>query len=272
MATVGTGLTPADFRRIATMPWLVILATLAHTICLPLVGLVVVHVLALNEFVMAGVLLVAACPSGSLANFYVYLARANPALTVTLTGISSLLAIVTMPFVLLLFTQLLPPMADLQVPLGAILRFLGCFLLLPIVLGMLIRHVWPALVLRHEGRVRLAGMAMLVALIGLVLWQAQHPSMGDLGQTVAAGAAMAVLSALAGALLGLILRLEAKDFWTVTLWMMVQNVALATTIAVSVYQQYRYAFFAVAYVIVQVPIASGLVWLCLKKQSKHRPL
>jgi len=41
--------------------------------------------LTLNAFVAAGVLLIAACPSGSIANLYVYLARANSALAVTLT-------------------------------------------------------------------------------------------------------------------------------------------------------------------------------------------
>ena len=63
---------------------LIIFSTLAHMICLPSAGLAVVSLLDLNEFVMAGVLLIAACPSGSIANLYVFLARANVALTVAL--------------------------------------------------------------------------------------------------------------------------------------------------------------------------------------------
>lgn len=270
MFTVGTSLTLADFRQVAGTSRTLVLASLAHIICLPLAGWLVVRLLALNEFVVMGVLLIAACPAGSIGNFYVYLARANVALAVTLTGISSLAAMVSMPLVMLAFARLMTVPATFQVPVAALLQTLGLFLVLPILLGMALRHWRPALVLQHERWLRGGSLALLLALIVQILWQAPEAFTLDFVQTLQASAAMAALAILAGVLLGRLLQLEPGEFWTVVIRMMVQNLALATTIAVTVYQQPRFASFAVAYFLVQVPIAAGLIFIRLGGVGKRR--
>jgi bile acid:Na+ symporter, BASS family len=267
MFTVGTGLTLTDFRQVAGTPRTVVVASLTHMVCLPLAGLIVVLLLPLNEFVVAGVLLIAACPGGSIANFYVYLARANVALAVILTGISCLAAMMTMPLVMMGFASIMNVPEAFQVPVKPLLQTLGLFLVLPILLGMVLRYARPAFVVRHDRWLRGGSLTLLVALIIQVLWQAPEALTLDLAQTLQAGAAMAVLAVLAGMLLGRLLKLVPGDFWAVVIRMMVQNIALATTIAVSVYHQPRFASFAVAYFLMQVPIAVVLILFCLRKNT-----
>ena len=271
MFVVGTGLTSADFRRVVEAPRIVCLASLTHMLCLPLAGIIVVSVLPLNPFVTAGVLLIAACPGGSIANLYVYLARANAALSVTLTGLSCLAAIVTMPLVMIGFTRLIVTPGVFHAPVVPLVGSLLLFLVLPIVLGMLLRRRRPEFVLRHDRSLRGGSLLLVVALIVQIVWQAPGSLALDLAETLQAGAAMAVLAILAGASLGWLLRLNPADFWAVTIRMMGQNIALALTIAVTVYHQPRFATFAVVYFLIQVPIAAGLIILC-RRQAALRPL
>lgn len=271
MFAVGTSLTAADFRRVVDAPGTIILASLTHMVCLPLAGVIVIHLLSLNTFVAAGVLLIAACPSGSIANLYVYLARANPALTVTLTGVSSLAAIVTMPLVMAGFSSMLPATAPFHAPVFPLLRSLGLFLLVPILLGMWLRHQRAELVVRHERWLRSGSLLLVAALIAQILWQNQAAFTLDLAQILMASVAMAGLAILAGAVAGRLLKLAHGDFWAVVIWMMVQNLALAMTIAVTVYGQPRFATFAVAYFLVQVPIAAVLIGAC-RQHTGNYPL
>jgi BASS family bile acid:Na+ symporter len=263
MFAVGTSLAVADFRCVADSPETVVLASLTHMICLPLAGMLVIQLLPLNAFVVAGVLLIAACPSGSIANLYVYQARANTALAVTLTGVSSLAALGTMPLVLLGFSRFLPASAWFHVPVLPLLRALVFFLVVPILLGMWLRHRRPEFVVRNDRWLRGGSLLLVVALITQILWQ-QAPQVlaADLAQTLQASVLMAGLAILAGGLLGRLLHLPVANFWTIVIWNMVQNLALAMTIAVTVYHQPRFATFAVVYFLVQVPIAAVLILAC----------
>jgi BASS family bile acid:Na+ symporter len=272
MLVVGTGLAPADFRRVVETPRTVCWASLTHMLCLPLAGIVVVSLLSLGPFVTAGVLLIAACPSGTIGNLYVHLARANAALSVTLTGVSCLAAMVTMPLAMAIFARFIAGGEVFHAPILPLLRSLTLFLLVPIVLGMLLRSRWPELVRRHDRRLRGGSLLLVAALIVQILWQAPDAFTLDLAEALQAGVAMAGLAILAGALSGLVLKLESPDFWAVTIRMMVQNIALAMTIAVTVYHQPRFATFAVAYFLVQVPIAAALIALGRHASRRRLPV
>lgn len=270
MFTVGSGLTTTDFRLVARAPKTVVLASLAQIVCLPLAGLVVVKLVSPNEFVASGVLLIAACPGGSISNFYVYLARANVALSVVLTGISTILAVVTMPLVLSVFERFEATPRTFDFPVTRLMLSLVLFLLLPTVLGMLLRHFRPGFVLRHDRWLRGGSMVLLAVLVVQVLWQARGFLALDLADTIKSSAAMAGLAILAGFLVGRAMRLEANDFWPVVIEMMARNLALASTISLVVFQQIRFVSLAAVYFLIQVPIAAVLILICLRAQAAGR--
>ena len=267
MFTVGTGLELNDLKRVSRAPKKVVLASLAQIVCLPLVGLMVVNILSLSDYIVAGVLLIAACPGGSISNFYTYLARANVALSVVLTGLSCLLATITMPMVMTFFMHYISVPETFHVPVGRLLHPLIWFLLVPILLGMLLRHLRPSLVTRLDRWLRVGSMMFLGALIIQVIWQSPGVFTLDLTETVKASAAMAVWAILAGFIVGKLMKLEVYDYWPVVIELKVQNVALAATIAVTVFHQARFASFAAAYFLVQVPIAAALIYTCLRNRK-----
>ena len=108
---------------------------------------------------------------------------------------------------------------------------------------------------------------MTLQCIFQVIWQAPDAFIHDFADTMKASGAMAGLSLVAGLVVGRFMKLSAYDAWPVAFEMMVQNVALAATIAITVFQQARFASFAAVYFIIQVPIAAVLILICLKRKQ-----
>ena len=114
---------------------------------------------------MAGMVLVAACPGGAISNYYVYLASANVALSVTLTAVTTVLAFVTLPVLTALgFKLLLDQQEAIPVPISDMMSQLFVVLLLPTAAGMWMRHRWTAWVRRHGNLLRQLRMGAFVLL------------------------------------------------------------------------------------------------------------
>ncbi|MGH7492601.1 MAG: bile acid:sodium symporter family protein [bacterium] len=88
MMAVGLDLAPQHFKATGRQKKTLALILVAQFILLPMLGVVLIRMLALPPHVSAGVLLLAACPNGDIVNYYTWLARANVALAVTMTVIS----------------------------------------------------------------------------------------------------------------------------------------------------------------------------------------
>lgn len=84
------------FRAVAQRKGALLLTVAAQTVILPALGFGLAHVMALPPHISAGILLIAACPVGDIANFYTRMARANVALSVSVNTLSILLSAATM--------------------------------------------------------------------------------------------------------------------------------------------------------------------------------
>ena len=180
MVVVGMELTTDDFRRVARQPRNVMAAAAGQIVLLPVLGWVLVHFLNLQPAITRGVLLVAACPSGAMANVYTYLARANVALSVTLTAVSCLAAVLTTPLVLALLQTQDGESTGFPVPFGLLAGHLFLLLVLPVLAGMGIRRRWPDVTKRHRHTLLGFSIATLAALLGFVIVQKTEQFAGAL--------------------------------------------------------------------------------------------
>ena len=103
MFGMGTGLSLKDFVRVIRMPKGVVAGVMCHYLIMPLVALAITKIFRFPDEISAGIILIGSCPNGLASNVMTYLARANLALSVTLTAISTVIA----PFVTPFFMQLL---------------------------------------------------------------------------------------------------------------------------------------------------------------------
>jgi BASS family bile acid:Na+ symporter len=254
MAIVGLGLTAADFRRVLRQPRLVLAAILGQLLAVPLAGLFVVRSMHLQPHVAGGLLLVAACPAGTLANVLNHLARANVALSVTVTAVSCLAGVVTLPAILVLDRAAFGESATFAVPVSVVVRQHLMTLILPILAGMVVRRTYPAVAERYRNQLTLVNLVAIVLLVGLVIAHSGETFPAVLTDTAAAAVAFAGLAAVAGWVVGRVTGAGTADCFTVAMVFAVRNVSIAIVMAVTVLGHVEFAVFAAAYFVCQVPL------------------
>ncbi|MGP9649767.1 bile acid:sodium symporter family protein [Glutamicibacter sp. AOP38-B1-38] len=141
MFGMGLTLTLPDFALVVRRPLPVLLGVIAQFVIMPLLGLGIAMALALPPALAAGVILVGCAPGGTASNVVTYLAKGDVALSVTMTSVSTLLAPVFTPLLALwLAGQYLPVAA------GTMALSIVQIVLIPVVLGLVLRTILPRLV------------------------------------------------------------------------------------------------------------------------------
>ncbi|MEZ4217867.1 MAG: hypothetical protein R3E88_15385 [Myxococcota bacterium] len=226
---VGMGLTlaPADFRRIAAYPRPTVVGTLLQLVAMPLAGIALAHLFALPPLLAVGLVIVAACPGGTMSNLVAHLGRADAALSVTLTATATAATLFTLP----LWVRAVHDAggAPLDMPVLETAARLGAFTVLPVALGMLLRAVRPALA-RFERALSVGSAVVIVA--GLA-WESS--SAGDLpiAESLAPAAWLCALAFAMGWIVPLATGASAREAATVAIELCVKNTVLGLVLATS---------------------------------------
>ena len=196
MVGMGMTLTPKDFREVAIAPRGTFFGLLAQILLLPLIALGVALALELSPALAVGLIVIAACPGGTTSNLFVYLGRGDVALSIVLTVLASLITIVTLPaFTGWALERFQDADKVLELP---VLRTI--IILLPVAVGMTIRHFRQDWAEKGEKAVGLLGLLVLVAVIALLMVELGEEAL-DLFRK--AGLSAVILN-IAGLVLGLV--------------------------------------------------------------------
>ncbi|MSQ96470.1 MAG: hypothetical protein EXR98_18225 [Gemmataceae bacterium] len=142
--TLGMGLTlsPADFIEIARRPRSFVSGLIGQLFVVPLIAVLIISIGSFESGIAVGLILTASMPGGALAKFFAYFGRGNMALSISLTGVTTLLTLVTVPVMLqLLATHYMP--AEVKMPIADIMIDVALCLLLPAVAGLMFTRLWP---------------------------------------------------------------------------------------------------------------------------------
>ncbi|MEM8504403.1 MAG: bile acid:sodium symporter family protein [Cyanobacteria bacterium P01_D01_bin.1] len=171
MLGMGLGLTPADFKRIFVEPRAVLIGLVAQLLLLPTIGFLLASAFPLTPELAIGVMILAACPGGPTSNMLTYLADGNVALSVTLTAISSLITVFTIPIVVNLASQQFAGEGvSLQLPFLETVIQIAVITLIPIAFGMLLHRYVPLFSAQVERWVKWLSLFFLGLIIfGLLL-------------------------------------------------------------------------------------------------------
>ena len=138
MFGMGLTLRPEDFRVVFVRPRDVIIGCLAQFTVMPLLAFALSHLFSLSDALTIGVILVGCCPGGTASNVITYLAKGDVALSVGMTAVSTLLAPLLTPFLVLLLAG---ETVDVNV-VGMLLSILWV-VILPVVLGLMVKRLLP---------------------------------------------------------------------------------------------------------------------------------
>ena len=231
MLGMGLSLLPEDFQRSTRYPRAVAVGTVCQTLVLPLLGALIARVVPMEPVMAVGLVVVAVCPGGPSSNLMTYLARGDVALSVTLTAVSSIVTVFTIPlFTNLALQHFLGEGAAIALPIGTTMLQIVLITLLPTAIGMAIRHRVPGPARRLEKQMgRLAGG--LLALIILLLFIREASKLpGFLAQMGLAIALLNVLAILVGFLAGRLFRLPVAQQVCIAIEVGIQNGTLAIAI------------------------------------------
>lgn len=168
MFLLGIDLDRTAFAGVRRQPKAVLLGMLGQLVLLPIIAFGVAWALNLPPVYFMGLVLVACCPGGSSSNVFSMLAKGDVALSVTLTALSSIITLFTLPVIMEFVTRFVSDMSEVQItlPVGKLLVQNIVLLFVPLIAGSIFRHFLPIAAAR-VGRV--LGKAAFPALMTLAL-------------------------------------------------------------------------------------------------------
>lgn len=164
MLGMGLTMTPEDFKLVFTRPKDVAFGVVLRYVIMPLIAFTVAKVLGLPPLLAAGLILVGVCPSGTASNVMTFIAKGDTALSVTISSVNTILAPLLTPFIFLWLAGTLIPIQA-----GALLVDILKIVLLPIILGLVLRALFADFVKRVMVIIPLISVVAIIAIIAIVV-------------------------------------------------------------------------------------------------------
>jgi BASS family bile acid:Na+ symporter len=267
LTAVGLGLTAADFERLRSQRSIVALGLLGPLLALPAIAVALTQLFQPPPSVTIGVLLVAICPIGAMANTFTYVARASTALSVTLAGLSCLGATISIPLLGQVLDGVLGQPLGLVAPLGVLAVQLLLVFALPVTLGLAVRHRVPGLAERHQGLLqRISFIGVSIVLLAIILDDPRGFA-SQLLTTVPLAALFVLCAVAAGWAAAAAVRADRHDRFALAATFGSRNVGIATAIAVTLLGNVEFARFAGVYFLTEIPVMLIIVALFRRVQG-----
>lgn len=262
MLTMGCTLSTDDFKMLLRRPTDILLGTLAQFTVMPLVAYGLSHLFGLNPFLSAGIILVGCCPGGVSSNIMCFLCRGDVAFSVGMTTVSTLLAPIVTPLMVLL-------LAGQQIEVDAIGMFKNiCIVtLIPVGVGVLFNYFGSKKQWFDDVKAVLPGVSVIAlsCIVGGVIYTA-YPRLVENGWQLMMLILAVVtlhngLGYLLGYMIGKVAGFTTAKKRTISLEVGMQNAGMATVLA--------NGFFATPAAIAANPLAALTVLPCALSCAYH---
>lgn len=254
MFSLGLALRVDDFRAVLGKWRGLGIGLFGQIFLVPLIAAMIGLGLGLSEPMLLGLLIIAACPGGVSSAFITHLARGDTALSLIMTVISSLLALLTLPFIINAVmawqTGDVPADAMFQptdLPLGKLLGGVLLVTTLPILLGMFLRLKLQLVGERGERVISKIATGFFVAIVIVTFVSHRETILNGLPQVGTATVLLNVLTMLGGALLAWAANLHRRETIAIALECGLQNAGLGIFVALSLFERPELAIPSVVY-------------------------
>lgn len=247
MFGMGLSLTKDDFLRLWKIPRTVVVGLFGQLILMPVIAYGVAIFFELSAPLAIGLMILAACPGGTMSNVISHLARANLALSVTLTAITTVVCVFSTPFIIKFSIEHFGSGTDTDFSLASTTLGLIFITLLPVLAGIWVRQKYPNAAMRREPAFRKFSGFFILAMIVAILIQERDILMSSFSQMFGASVSLNLLSIAAGLVLAKLFHLTPRDSITLGIEVGIQNASMAILIAVTFLEAPDYATAAGVY-------------------------
>ncbi|MEM1293806.1 MAG: bile acid:sodium symporter family protein [Verrucomicrobiota bacterium] len=236
MFSLGLGLRGKDFSQVLQFPKAFGTGLVNQLVLLPLIGFGITLAFQLKAEIAVGMMILTFCPGGVTTNVLTRLVKGNVPLSISLTAITSLLSILTVPFLVALVTKhfMGADAPDVNIAKLGIQMFL--ITAVPVFLGMLLTRAAPGLVEKISGPFSKIGLVLFVLIVLAALaknWEVVWTNLPTLGPALIV---LNVVLLIVGILTSKAVRLGPRDASTIAIESGIQNgtlgIAVGTLIAV----------------------------------------
>lgn len=270
MFDLGLTLSIDDFKMFAKRPCPILVGLAGQIILLPLIAFLLAWATGLESVFFVGLVLIACCPGGSSSNIFSMLAKGDVPLSVSLTAISSIVTLVTIPFVLDFAVSFVGNSGtSINLPIGNLLVQNILLMLVPIALGMTVKKYASNAAQKIEKVLSKLAFPALVFLAGAYFVQHRETIADNFAMLGLSVTALLLASILGGWLLAKFSGLNGKEQKTIVIEVGMQNAAQAIAIASSpfIFNDSVYAIPAIIYALMMNIVL--LIFVGCTKISKN---
>lgn len=226
-----------------------VIGGLVGQLLMPAIALAVAKVMHLDPIFTIGLVLIACCPGGSSSNIFSMLAKGDVALSVSLTALSSIITLFTLPLIMQFVTSSVGQQVGIQLPIRNLLMQNLVTMLLPIIIGIVLRYYKPQLAARIAKVLSKMAFPALMLLAGIFFVQHRETIADNFSVLGLAVTGLLLAAVLFAAVLCYLFGLHTKDRRTIIIEVGMQNAAQAIAIASSpfVFNDGRFAIPAILY-------------------------
>jgi len=235
MGSLGMSLTAEDFKRVVVKPRGVSIGLLNLLVLSPLLAFALAHAFSLEPALAVGLVLLGASPGGTLANLLTHFARGDTALSITMTAISSVAAVVTVPLFLGLATDHFGAAGlDDDVSMLSVVARVLFITVVPLSLGMELRRRRPEWVAEVGGSVRRVTAALFIAaVVGVIV--AEHDRVLDnLGAVAGAAITLNIAAMSMSFAIARLARLDSRQSTAIAMELGIHNATLAIAVGATI--------------------------------------
>ena len=233
MFDLGLTLRFEDFGKVFRQPWPIAVALFGQLVLLPLIALGLAWAFNLTPVFFIGLILIACCPGGSSSNVFSKLANGDVALSVTLTALSSIITLFTIPVIMSWATQMIGESVGITLPVGNLIKQNLLLMLLPILLGIGIHYAWPNASAGIDKVLSKLAFPLLMVLITVFYVQHHKTILENIGQLGLCVTALILVAITCSSLLSRLVKNSKEQRRTVVIEVGMQNAAQAIAIASS---------------------------------------
>ncbi len=269
MLGLGLALRIADFKRIITYPKAIFIGIINQMVLLPLVGFAIATFLNLEPELAVGLMILAACPGGVTSNLYSHLSNGDTALSVTLTAISSIISIITIPLIINFgLVQFMSENKEIHLPVIKTIVQIMSITIIPIALGMLIRFKNPDFATKMEKSVKIASAIILFVIVLGVIGVEREKMPGHFKRVGIAVILLNIFTMLVGFYSAKLGKLSLPQSITIALESGLQNGTLGIVIAISILFNTEMSIPAAVYSLVMFITGGFIVWRFGREKSR----
>lgn len=264
MFSMGLGLTTDDFKQIIIKPKAFTLGILCQFITLPLFAWLVTNTFQLTGELAVGLMIIAVCPGGVTSNVYAKLSNGDVALSIALTAVTSLLSVITIPFIVnWSLTHYLGANSTVELPIFQSIIAMFIITSLPVLAGMVIKHHKSDLAALIEKKLSKVSVILFVVIVLAAILKEKENFIPYMKLSGSSTLLLNLLTMVAAFILSWALRLPGSQIKTIVLECGIQNGTLAIMIASTFLQNETMAIPGAIYSL-QMFLTGGLVILIAK--------